>query len=95
MESFHAFYLSKAPSAYAVGIVIIFGVCIYLTGSRPGMATCLNGWLSLERSKGRWDLGQLPLLETQPDFDWKTEKPKELRPFKSIYNMSMGTVNIP
>ncbi|KAJ5630261.1 uncharacterized protein N7484_010361 [Penicillium longicatenatum] len=34
--------------------------------------------------------GQLPYIEPWYDFDWRAQQPKELRPFKPIYNMSMG-----
>ncbi len=33
---------------------------------------------------------EFPDIEEQPDFDWKTTEPLQLRPFKSKYHLTMG-----
>lgn len=53
-----------------------------LSGTDPFQA-----WRVLNQQRTR---AQLPQIEAWYNFDWRTQKPRELRPFKPIYNMSMG-----
>lgn len=36
----------------------------------------------------------LPEIQPLPSFDWRVESPRKLRPFKSVYNITMGVYHI-
>ncbi|OCT46961.1 hypothetical protein CLCR_02451 [Cladophialophora carrionii] len=38
---------------------------------------------------------EFPEVEEQPDFDWKTTEPLQLRPFKPKYHLTMALENLP